>query len=137
MDRAGVADGGVGQQRKHWGSKYSTVRVSVVKPPVLNRVSLTDPNRVVSVHESNPKGPMLPREPVLSGVRSSGMASSVYNQLPRYEPVSPTPWGAEQPKSLVHKVQSLLGSPGLQECVALSFLGPPVPRSCPAWKLWP
>lgn len=132
-----MADGGVGQERKHWGSKSSTVRVSIVKPPVLNRVNLTDSNRVVSVQESNPKGPMLPGEPVLSGVRSSDMASSVYNQLPRYEPVSPIPWGAEQPKNLVHKVQSLLGSPGLQECVALSFLGPPVPRSCPAWKLWP
>lgn len=132
-----MADGGVGQERRHGGSKYSTVGVSVVKPPVLNCVSLTDSNRVVSVQESNPKGPVLPREPVLSGVRSSGMPSSVYNQLPRYEPVSPIPQGAEQPKNLVHKVQSLLGSPGLQECVALSFLGPPVPRSCPAWKLWP
>ena len=37
------------ERDSYWGSKYSTVRVSVVKPPGLSRVRLTGPNRVVSV----------------------------------------------------------------------------------------
>lgn len=54
------------------------------------------------------------------------VCQALYNQLPQYEPISPIPWGTEQPKNLVHKVQSQLGSPGFQEC------GPELPGpSCP------
>ena len=82
---------------------------------------------------------MLPREPVLSGVR--GWEAVVCQALcitssSDMSPFPLSPGAQSNPRTWSTKFShswDLLASSN----VALSFLGPPVPRSCPAWKLWP